>query len=300
MSEERTTHVATETEEVEFWGDPMPLPDTTDTERPQFTLVDNGAVALLSSNENNDIPASFKKFTDRNAGREKRRAIPIMAYVGGNGGGKSLCMLHDTLPSLAEGRKVLSTVEVLDAQTGDPHPSYERLTEWPQLLEARNTDVLFDEVVGIASSREHSGLPVQVANILMQLRRRDVTLRWSAPDWLRADKVIREVTQAVTVCSGHFGVDGVRPDGSPSLWKRKRGFVWSTYSTKEFTEWSAEKKGKLKAEAVGMFWGPGSLAEASYRTLDDVSRVGEVTESGRCAHCGGRRSVPVCKCGQDH
>lgn len=230
---------------------------------------------------------------DRDAGRSARRQAPIHAYVGGNGGGKSLAMVHDTLPSLHSGRRVLSTVELLDARTGEPWPNYERLTSWSQLLEARHADVLFDEVVGIASSRESQGMPVQVANILMQLRRRDVVLRWSAPAWARADKIIRETSQAVTVCYGLLSAtagDGVR------LWREKRLFRWKTYDTRSFEEWTATKGARLSADKSAWFWRPGSEAMLSYRTLDDVSRVGEVLDSGRCAHCGGRKPVPRCTC----
>jgi hypothetical protein len=47
---------------------------------------------------------------------------------------------------------------------------------------------------------------------------------------------------------------------------------------------------------VQWWWGPGSRVFDAYNTLDAVSRVGEVLDGGRCAHCGGRRAVPVCKC----
>lgn len=228
------------------------------------------------------------------AGRSFRRQAPIHAYVGANGGGKSLAMVHDTLPSLHSGRRVLSTVELLDASTGEPWPNYERLTEWSQLLEARDCDVLFDEVVGIASARESQGMPVQVANFLVQLRRRDVVLRWTAPAWSRADKIIRECSQAVTVCSGHLSVAA---DGEVRLWRERRLFRLRTYSTAEFDEWSTSKESRLRAERKAWLWRPGSEAMRSYRTLGDVSRVGEVLDSGRCAHCGGRKAVPRCTCG---
>jgi hypothetical protein len=235
---------------------------------------------------------------DKPAGRDARRSAPIHAYIGANGSGKSLAMVHDTLPSLQSGRRVLSTVELIDADTGLPYPNYERLTDWDQVMDARHTDLLFDEVVGIAGSREHAGLPVQIANILVQLRRRDLTLRWSAPAWARADKIIRETTQAVTVSASFMSKRPLMPDGSPALWKQSRLFRWKTYSMLDFDEWSSSKGGSIRAEKTAWYWAANSRAFASYRTLDDVSRVGEVLDSGRCAHCGGRRVIPVCKC--DH
>lgn len=230
---------------------------------------------------------------DRNAGRDRRRLVPIHAYVGENGGGKSLAMVHDTLPSLDAGRRVLSTVRLLDPSTGQPHKSYERLTDWKQVLNAEHCDILFDEVVGIASSRESSGLPVQIANLLVQLRRRDVVLRWSAPAWARADKIIRETTQAVTVCKGYWGK---RDADSPRMWAQKRLFKWRTFDAFDFDQVNAGQLAKLPNASVSWFWGPECRAFAAYDSLDAVERVGDVLDSGRCVHCGGRRSIHKCEC----
>lgn len=241
---------------------------------------------------------------DRDARRGARRHFPIHAYVGANGSGKTLAMVHDTLPSLMAGRTVLSTVELIDPRTGRPWPSYQRLTDWPQLLEAHHADVLFDEVVGIASSRESSGLPVQVANILNQLRRRDICLRWTAPAWARADKIIRETSQAVTLCSGKMSEHGHTSEDGSGLWRPHRLFRWRTFDATSFEEFSLNKattedRRRLDSICGAWFWRPRSLAERCYRTLDDVSRVGEVLDTGRCAYCGGRRRVPICHC-DDH
>lgn len=240
-----------------------------------------------------DAPPPLR-LRDRVAGRTARRMAPIHAYIGSNGGGKSLAMVHDTLPSLERGRRVLSTVRLLDPVTGLPHPSYERLTDWGQLMEAEHCDVLFDEVVGIASARESQGMPVQVANLLVQLRRRDVVLRWSAPAWARADKIIRECTQAVTVCHGYLSKRAAHD--APRLWAPKRLFRWSTYDALDFDQASTGQIQKAPNGSTAWFWGPNSLAFASYDTLDSVERVGDVLDSGRCVHCGGRKTVPRCSC----
>lgn len=234
------------------------------------------------------------KLHDRDAGRTARRLSSIHAYVGANGSGKSLAMVHDTLPSLAAGRTVLSTVRLIDPATGEDHPHYVRLSDWSQLLEAEHADVLFDEVVGIASSREHNGMPVQVQNLLVQLRRRDLVLRWTAPNWARADKIIREVTQEVTLCRGMWSDRKIK-----DRWSPKRLFRFKSYSTADFEEWTLDKSMKLSSSSKGWLWGPGSAAFAGYDTLGAVERVGEVLDSGRCAHCGGRRPIPQCKC-DDH
>lgn len=262
-----------------------------------FELVDGAVTAEAPvgaepvPQDTDRVSQSVPRLRDRDAGRARRRLTSIHAYVGANGSGKSLAMVHDTLPSLDAGRTVLSTVRLLDASTGLEHPSYVRLTDWSQLLDAEHADVLFDEVVGIAGSREHAGLPVQVANLLVQLRRRDLVLRWTAPNWSRADKIIREVTQAVTLCRGMWG-----DRSADDRWAPKRLFRFKTFDTVDFEEWSLDKSVRLSSAGRGWLVGPRSRAFASYDSLGQVERVGEVLDSGRCAHCGGRRAIPQCKC----
>lgn len=221
--------------------------------------------------------------------REARRSFPIMGYVGPNGGGKSLAMVHDTLPSLDAGRTVYSTVSL------PGFASYVPLTTFDQLLEAEHCDVLFDEVVGIASARGSMSLPMPVQNLLVQLRRRDIVLRWTAPNWLRADKIIREVTQAVTECRGHFPSRGVVTEGGNRLWAPNRVFQFRTFDTIEFEDWTAGKREKLTASAKEWFRGVGSRAFASYDTLDSVAMVSNVMEGDLCPYCGKHRRREYCK-----
>lgn len=232
---------------------------------------------------------------------EQRRASSIHGYIGPNGAGKSLALINDTLPSLDRGRTVLSTVRLLDPETGETHPSYVKLTDWAQLLEAEHCDVLFDEVVGIASSRSTMGLPSQVANLLVQLRRRDIVLRWSAPAWARADVIIRECSQAVTDCRGFLADRSSQREAKANgtevkAWAPKRLFRWRTFSAVDFENFTSGKRDRLSPECKEWFWGPNSRAFRAYDTLDQVSRVGEVLDSGRCVHCGGSRPVPKCRC----
>lgn len=229
-----------------------------------------------------------------------RRSFPIMAYVGPNGGGKSLAMVKDTLPTLAMGRQVLSTVRLLDHRTGEPHPFYVPFTDWDQLLDAKDCDVLMDEMVGIAGARESMKLDVRVQNILVQLRRRNVVLRWSAPAWLRADKIVREVTQAVTECRGYYSDRRPVVGTALQLWAPKRLFAFRTYDTIDFEEWTSGRREKVPATSTEWFHGPGSTVFSSYDTLDQVERVTGADENGVCTTCGG--SAPrrrPCSCPRD-
>lgn len=231
----------------------------------------------------------------------RRRGFPIRAYIGANGGGKSLAAVHDALHALDHGRPVLSNVALYDPDTGQPHRLWVPLTSFSQLMEARGCDVLLDEVTGVASSREASSLPPQVANLLVQLRRRDLTLSWTTPSWSRADKIIREVTQLVTLCRGMASDHSAALAGGVD-WRPKRLFRWSSYDANDFDEWSTnlgDTSRKRHARRVGRqwLWRPGSRCSEAYRTMDDVAVLGHsVSVGGTCLSCGGRRRVPPCSC----
>lgn len=233
--------------------------------------------------------------TSARRARGIRRSFPIRAYVGPNGGGKSLAMVNDILPSLERGRPVLSTVRLLDGN-GNDHPCYIPFTDFDQLLDFRGGDVLMDEIVGVANSRDASKLPSSVQNVLVQLRRRDVTLSWSAPNWARSDKIIREVTQAVTECRGFFPAKAVADAyGDLKLWAPRRVFKFRTFDTSEFEEWSAGKREKITPSAAQWFRGPGSEAFAAYDTMDAVSMVAWTDPDGLCVHCDKKKRVEYCK-----
>lgn len=242
-------------------------------------------------------PGSPRRWKSK--GSKTRRGFTIHAYVGANGHGKSLAMMHDTKLSIDKGRPILSTVRVLDPRTGDTYAGYEPFRRWDQLLSFRDGDVLMDEVIGIAASEAGKSLRKEVQLFLNQLRRRDILLRWTAPSWSRANIVLREVTQAVTVCRGFLPKIENRGDET-RLWGSNRMFRWTTYDAFDFTTWSDNKESKLKGKANAWMWRPGSWAEASYDTFDSVDHVD--SGEGVCLNCGGERPKlirPACTCEAD-
>ncbi len=253
--------------------------------------------------------------------RLKRRSYPIHAYLGtGNGSGKSLMMIHDTLPSLEFGRPVLSTVRLLDYKnprpcedptctfTGHPnhlqaHPLWIPFKDYQQLLDAKDCDILFDEVTGIASSREYQSMPMQVANFLVQLRRRNVALRWSSTNWARSDIIIREVTQAATLSVPYFSRTRKSKKGEPPiLWKDRFIFFTRTFDASLLDDFDARgaDMGLLKPHALQLYFRKGAYAMSAYDTLDPVLSLGWANEAGMCMSCGGRRSIPKCSCSSKH
>lgn len=181
------------------------------------------------------------------------------------------------------------------------HPLYVRFTSYTQLLEATDMDILMDEVTGIASSRDSmSGMPTQVANMLVQLRRRNVVLRWSAPAWGRADKIIREVSQSVTLTSARMAKRvPPAPGEPPKLWKQRRLFCAKTYDGQQFDEFDAHRSIDLRPVITAYYWGPGSQMFDAYDTYDPVTSLGWATEAGLCGNCGGHRARRKCDC-DDH
>ena len=226
---------------------------------------------------------------------QRRRSMPIRAYIGPNGAGKSLAAVRDLLPSLDAGRTVYSTVPLYDASTGDLHPGYRRFESWEQLMHAQHADFFADEISGIASSRDHNNLHSEVINRLHQLRKVDVTFSWTAPAWRRADLSLREVTWAVTECRGFLADSAaVKRDDGAVLWAPRRLFRFSTYDMRDFDEWTAGKRERVRPEVAEWFAGSGSREFASYRTLDAVDRL-EAFDPRACPHCGLARRQQYCK-----
>lgn len=178
---------------------------------------------------------------------------------------------------------------------GAAHPLWIPFTDWQQLLDLREADCLMDEVTGVGSSRESHAMPAPVANTLVQMRRRDVVIRWTAPAWARADKIIRECSQAVTHCVGYLP-KRVEGDGGDRAWRSRRLYRWRTYDAQLFEDFTVGKREQLPAMLADWHYGPGSGVFSAYDTFDAVSSIGTVTEGGTCYRCGGRRRAPECSC----
>lgn len=286
-----------------------------------------------------------------------RESVPIMAFVGTNGGGKTQAAIYTLLPvlagrrwecanpdhlhthgadcaarvylstepceactcattwtvdddgrrvavELAEGavvegwRRILSTTELRDlTDTRKPSPYYDRLRSFVQLLGVEHTDVLLDEVTGVASSSQTQSLPVQVENLIQQLRRRDARLFWTTPDYGNAHNRIRSVTKAVVYCTSTEREQTSQVAGG--VWRPSRLFRWAMYSAADFDRFTAGKRERLAPMAVQWFWAPGHIVREAYDTLAAVGQLGAAAEGGMCISCGGSRSRPACTCPSD-
>ena len=254
--------------------------------------------------------------------RSFRRSRSIRAYVGANGSGKTAAAVWDLIPSLQAGRPCLSTARMLDFDNprqcdsvlctwpGHPehaaaHPSWIPFVDFRQMLDFRDGDIFMDEVAGVASSRETQSLPFQIARDLQQLRKRGVTLSFTAPSFQRTDKIIRECTQLLTHCTGMFP-KRVVDDLSHSTWTTNRVLRWRSYDAVDFDDFTNSdasdnkpKKNRLRPIAHQLFKIDNSILPDVYDTHDSVLSLGWANESGLCISCGGRRAAPRCSC-SDH
>lgn len=241
-------------------------------------------------------------------GIRKRRSVPIMGYTGTNGMGKTLCMVRDTLPSLALGRPILSTVKLLDPHTGNPHPLWVPFQSFEQLHEFTNGDVLMDEITGIMDSRDgNNAMPRDIRRLLPQMRRRNVMIRWTGIDWDNTERRLRQMTQAVAMCRGYVpNHAAVRSDGQRdvlAMWAPNRVFSAVTYDAQRLSQsddsaqLSQEESKKKKAKVLNREWfvGTGSLAFRCYNTLDSVLGV----DNGRICSVHGHR-IREQTCAEDH
>lgn len=182
------------------------------------------------------------------------------------------------------------------------HPLYVPMRDLRQFLTWRDGDILCDEVQGLFNSRESSSMPSQVLTMMMQLRRLNVSLSWSVPAWGRADSVLREQTQLVTMMTAALPTRApATADGLPRLWHRRRLFTARSYDPSCMDEFEAHRAmaEEVHPEIIAFYWGPGSTMFNAYDTLDGVASVGYSSDTGMCMTCSGKRRSVLCSC-DDH
>lgn len=240
----------------------------------------------------------------------KRRSVPIMGYLGLNGSGKSRALVADTLPDLAIGRRVLSTVAFLDPHSGNLHPQCELFQSWRQLDNFSNGVLCLDEVTGVMDSRDgQSGMPKHIRKILPQLRRRNTPVRWTGIDWDNSDRRLRQLTQAAAMCKGYLHSSDDLRGGEDStalpMWAPNKLFSIVTLDAQRLNQSedsrrlvaagdpaaSAQaRRSRPKVLSREWVWGPSSLAFRCYDTLDVVLSV-----DSSCEVCGLRVPEKYCK-----
>lgn len=231
----------------------------------------------------------------------RRRAFPIIGYIGDNGSGKTLTAVRDTLPSLLSGRPVVSTTPLFDPcapSSRSLHPLYRPLVSWRDVPTMRNCDLLLDEVQSVANSRLSTSIPPQLLTAFLQLRKQGVVLRWTTTHWARIDTALREVTKAAVICNSMFAAKSAGADG----WRPKKVFAVRLVDAA-----SLDGAYTIQVGSDVQTSGVRTLARERYRRRDWwpwlydsgalVQVLDHVDASGWCMSCGGQRSRPKCNCG---
>jgi len=213
---------------------------------------------------------------------------PIQAFVGLNGGGKTLAAVeYCAMPAIKAGRRVVSNFEIKS-------DLWEPLESWRQIPDLRGCVLIVDEITAALPSRQSQSLPAELARVLNQLRKVDVEVAWTAPSWARADKMLREVTGSVTVCKGMF------PEDNGTAWPSNRLFRWVTFSAEDFDEFTFSAQIKLRPMRRKWYLRKRHEAHKMYDTLASVMLLDHLDYTSVCPLCDGARRRHVCKCVRDH
>jgi hypothetical protein len=245
--------------------------------------------------------------------------VGIRAFVGPNGSGKTLgAVVLNALPAWRRGIPVVSNMTLDPAAIGLDPALFIPLTTWRQIPELRDCVLIVDEIQATFPSRESARMPAELARMLNQLRKPNVQLVWTGPAWARADLIIRECTQYVTLCRGMLPDRMVRQPGvvarfPPALkvdgraqrvettgWLPNRLFRYVTFDATAFEEFTLGKAEKLRPMSRRFYWRTAHPEQACYVTGEQVSLLDHIDEFGTCMQCGGNRRRPACSCGERH
>lgn len=199
------------------------------------------------------------------------------------------------------------------------HPGYEDAPLW-SITGNKGCVLVLDEITNVLPSRQFASIPGALIGVLNQLRKLDCRVVWSAPNWARADVILREVTQAVTVCSGSFPDTYQRDRSRPLRWKYSlnhprvrdekgnpvrvdsrwlpyRLFKWTTFDASLMDEFTYQGIRNVKPFGFKYVWRPHLGTDGLYDTREHVGKLSHVDAFGTCVICDGRRSQPSCSCG---
>jgi len=206
--------------------------------------------------------------------------VPILGFTGVNGTGKTLLAVQTALCDLARGRALYSTVDVA-SKWGDSIP----IRSLGQLARVRDATILLDEVSVMLSSRSTHTLPPEIVTLLQVVRHHNNRVLWTAPEWMRADSLLRGVTQAVVTTVPFIRS---RVDGSP--WPRPIVGMASLLDTSTGAPDSAPTRVLRRR-----FFLPSRLDSwGTYDTRADVTLLANRDQGGTCPDCGGTRAREKC------
>lgn len=235
----------------------------------------------------------------------------VTAIIGANGDGKTLCATaKHAMPSLRRGRPVVANYTI-------NHPLARMLNSYHEIAQLRHCTLILDEISSAFPSRQAMSLPPDLVRLLHQMRKPDVDVVWTAVNWSRADSVLREATNNVTICKGKLNDkwqreneippfyqpnpkrktdDNGKPLRRTETWKANRLFTWKTYDARAFDEFSIHVMKTLRPQQTDRYWRPWHDDDWMYDTMQEVPMLDNMDDIGPCPNCGGTRRRPACHC----
>lgn len=249
-------------------------------------------------------------------------AQQIRAFVGMNGEGKTLAMVESmALPAWSRGVPVVANFKLLPEAVGYPAELYRPLRSWREIPELSDCVLLLDEINATLPARQHAAVPPELARMMNQVRKPRMPVAWTAPAWARADRILREVTQSVTVCRGYLPDHVARepqvrlwpkakrtPEGRRDwldpMWLPNRLFKFVTFDARDFEEFNLvtaaagrhQSGAKIRCIGRRWYWRQSHKAYLAYDSSEQVELLDHLDEFGTCQSCGGTRPRPRCTC----
>ena len=172
--------------------------------------------------------------------------------------------------------------------------------------------LLVDEISSAFPSRGAMDMPAELARMLHQFRKPMVLVGWSGVSFQRADVILREATQYVSVSRGYFPDrfqrderNRVLKDGdgkklrSHDSWGANRLFRWKHFNAMDMERFTLGEDERIRAVKSEWYWRPGHKGYLAYRTSDQVLLLDHVDQVGVCSVCSGVKRRQPCKCDHD-
>jgi hypothetical protein len=234
--------------------------------------LSDAIVARSAESTGGDVPP-FRQFKS-----DLAIGVPVCGFTGINGAGKTLLAVQSAIADMARGRVVYSTVPI-SSPWGDSLP----IVSLGHLLTLRDVTILLDDISVIFSSRTTQSLPGEIVTLLQTLRHHDLKVLWTAPQWMRADTMIRGVTQGLVNVVPWFRV---RDPETP--WPRPRIVGAGLLDTSTGKQDATPDKVLRRRFVI-----PSRLAAwGAYDTRADTPVLGHRNVGGVCVDCYGSRERP--------
>jgi hypothetical protein len=272
----------------------------------------------------------------------------IRAFCGPNGAGKTLmCTEKMAVPAWKRGQVVVANYTLTPERVGFDAALFRPLSSWRDIsrigvqchacfdphepdeyahrawneeaggCEAARWSVtgnrpavlLIDEISSAFPSRGSADMPAELQRMLHQFRKPKVMVGWTGVSFARADVILREATQYVSLSRGYFPDRFQRDERNKVLkdedgrklrsrdsWGANRLFRWRHFDAMDMEQFTLGEGANIKPLKSEWYWRPKHAGFLAYKTSDQVMLLDHVDQVGVCATCSGSRTRHKCAC----